>query len=121
LDDSPAAGALLLLDGALGGGDRFQARVGDRLAALYGQPVGAVGEPRLGALHCRELLPKVLAAAGIELVLVQVLRVPIARLHAAVGLFGGTQLGERLLDALALAREQSAGAFSIHRRSLPGR
>ena len=62
-----------LLDRALRGRDGLEALVGDRLAALDREPVRARGEPLLGTLERRELRLEVLRAAGVELVLIEVL------------------------------------------------
>ncbi len=63
----------LLLDGALGCGQRFQAFVRDRLAAIHRDAIGASGESGVGALDCRELLGEILREALFQLFFIQVL------------------------------------------------
>ena len=91
-----------------------------RLAALHGQPVGPVGQPRLGALDGGELVLEVGGAARVELLLVEVLGAAVVGL-LAVG--GGlrAELGDLTLDALALGGEELVGAIGVHRATLPGR
>src|SRR3954451_20142530 len=117
---SPARGSLLLLDGALGGRERLEAPVRDRVAALHGEPVRAVDKPCLGALEGRDLVPEVPGAARVELLLVEGLRAPLSKLVLVAGLVA-PELGDRLLDPVALAREQPAGVFRLHASSLMAR
>jgi hypothetical protein len=64
---------LLLLDGQLGRRQGLEALLGDRLAALGGEAVGPVREPRLRALERRELRGEILRQTRVELSLVEVL------------------------------------------------
>ncbi len=108
--------ALLLLDGQLGGGESLEPLVGDRVAALGRDPVGAGGEPRLGPLDRVEPAPQVLQPTGVELVLVEALRIDVAGLDPLVALLGAFAFdaGDLPLDLLPLAAEQFFGAFGLH-------
>ena len=108
-----AAGGALLLDGQLGRRERLEPLVGDRLAALHREPVGARRQPRLRALDGGKLRGQVLLSRVVEAAFVEVLGVAFARfvlLGVAFGL-AFAQSGERLLDTLALSFEQFAGTL----------
>ena len=104
----------LLVDVALSGRLNFQALVRNRLAAEDRESVGAVGQPRLGTLQRGELLVEVLRAARVELLLVEIVGALIGSLVLIAGRLG-TEVGDRLLDPLALAREELVGVIGIHR------
>jgi hypothetical protein len=110
----PLTSALFFLDRALGGRERLEAGVRDGSAALDREAVRAGGESRLGAIDGFQLRSQVGRLGRVELILVERLGVRVTRL-VAVRL---TELGDRLLDALALTREQLACAFGIHGRRL---
>ena len=115
---SSASQSLLFRDRALGGRQRLEPPVGDRLAALHGQPVRPGGQPRLGALDGGELLLEVRRATRVELLLVEVLRAAILGLVAVAGGLGA-ELGDLQLDPLALGGEELVGAVGVHRATLP--
>ena len=112
-----ADAALLLGEGQLGGRERLEALVRNRLAALCRDAVGPGLEPRLRPFDRLEPRFQVLAAAGVELVLVEALGVEVSGLDPVVALLGAAALqrGDLLLDQLALAGEQLLGAVGIHR------
>src|SRR5262249_35173901 len=95
----------LFLHGPLGRRECLEPPVGDRLAAVDRQTVRPVREPLLGASDGRELTLQILDPARVELVLVEVLRVLVARLEALVALerAGPLKYGEALLDPRPLA------------------
>jgi hypothetical protein len=88
-----------------------------RLLRARGRHYPGEAAPRfcLGALHRRELLLEVSGASRIELLLVKRLGALVARLVLIVCRHG-IELGDRLLDALALAREKLTGSLGVHGR-----
>src|SRR3954471_7645791 len=117
---SSASQSLLFRDRSLGGRQRLEAAVGDRVAALHGQPVLPVGQPRLGPLDGGELVLEVLRATRVELLLIEVLRAAILGLVAIAGRLRA-ELGDLPLDPLALGGEELVGAIGVHRATLPVR
>ena len=113
-DLGSAIEALLLGDRALGGRDRLQPLVRDRIAALYREPVATLCQPLLGPLDRRQLRVQVVAPALVELVLV--------RVGGVVGVVcGGLVVGgdngarrQRLLDPSPLLSQQLACAIIVH-------
>src|ERR671919_248566 len=111
----PAVVPFLLVRRPLGGRDGLEPLVRNRAAALDGEAVRPRSEPRLRALDGGDCLAELLREPRVQLVLVEV-----------GGLVGGLvlvgelagvlapQAGESALDALALPREQLAGAVGIH-------
>src|SRR4051794_21414636 len=105
--------AVLLLDGTLRPRDHLETLVGDRLAALDRQPVGAVAQALLGALDRGKLLAQLLGQALVELLVEQFGRgvgrvlIVVGELVAALALL---EVGERALHARPLAGEQLARA-----------
>ena len=112
------AEAVLFLDRPLSGRSSFQPRVRDRLTALDRQSVRPLGEPRFGALDRVQFALQVLGAAGVELILVEVLGASIARVDDVVALERAVapERGHRLLDPGAFVGEQLAGACWFHGR-----
>ena len=74
----------MLFDGPLGGWNRLEPLVGDRVAALDGQAVGAGGETLLRPLDRAELLGEPLAYSLRELVVVKRCRL-VAEMLVCVG------------------------------------
>ena len=68
----------LLFDGPLSCGQRSQAVVWDRLAAIDRQPVSPCFESRLGALEGGKIVVESLPTALVELVLIEVLKALVA-------------------------------------------
>src|SRR6476619_7842091 len=64
--------ALLLGDGALGRRNHLEPLIGDRLAALDGEPVASVSQALLGPLDRRELVSKLVDAPHVDPRLVEV-------------------------------------------------
>ena len=101
--------ARLLLGRALRPGNRLEAPVGDRLAALDGDAVGALLDPLLGPLDRLQVVLQPLDQRLVALVLEQLrarvggVLVDVARARRRRRR-GRAQRGELLLDALALAR-----------------
>jgi len=96
----------LLVRGALGRRQDFEAFVRNRLAAFDRESVGAVDETLLGSFDGRELLAQVVFQALVELVLVEiggeVCRIElIGRLAVVLA----CPPGERALDPRALGRQ----------------
>jgi hypothetical protein len=102
----------LFVDRSLSERPGFEPSVGDRLATFDRKAVGTGGKSRLGALERRDLDLQVVPAALVELVLVEVLVVPIAWLDSGVALQRSLALEarERLLDPSPLVCEQLLGA-----------
>ena len=102
----------LFLDRSLGERPGFEPSVGDRLATLNRKAVGTGGKSGLGALERRDLDLQVVPAALVELVLVEVLVVPIAGLDSGVTLQRSlaVEAREGPLDPGPLVCEQLLGA-----------
>src|ERR1700691_2740079 len=92
----------LLLDCALGRRQRLETLVGNRLSAVERDAIGACGEPHLGALDRGELFCEILSETCVELLFIELLRVPFARF---------TLLGSRLL---VLPAQLSDGSLDPH-------
>ncbi len=107
-----AGGALLLLDRQLGGREGLEALVGDRLAALDRDAVGAGAESHLGALDGGEPPLQVLEPAGVELVLVEALRVDVAGLDPAVSLFGAAALRSPAISCSICSRSRASSSLA---------
>src|SRR5215210_1404907 len=103
----------LLVDLAVGPGERLQALVGDRVAADHRDAVGALLEPRFGALDRLERPLEVLAQALVGLILLEVLRL-IAAVLGRVRRLGTTEAGQLPLDPRPLLGEPRACAFRVH-------
>ena len=101
--------------GQLGGREHLEALVRNRSPALDRKAVGAVGEPRLGALDRVQLAAEIIGQALVELVLVEVgreiRRVGVVRELAVVLLL---EAGERPLDPFALGREKLTCPVVVH-------
>jgi hypothetical protein len=111
---SLALEARLLFDGALGGGNRFQPLIGNRLTAFYGQAKCASGKPLLGVLDRSQLGPQIIDLPLVQFLLVEMrsgVRHPIpSELIRA----RDPELGERPCDALAFAAKKLPCSFGIH-------
>src|SRR5712691_11213909 len=107
----------LLLRGALGGRDRLEPLVRNRLPTLDGEAVCPLGEPLFRALDRLELGAEPLGEAEVQLLVVQLCR-RIRRLVLIRQLAGidRPEIGERPLDPLALGAEKLPGPFGIHSR-----
>src|SRR5437763_5025421 len=108
--------ARLLLDRPLGPRDRLEAVVGNRLAALHRQAVGAEDQTLLGALDRGQLLAQAAGEPGVALLLEQ-LGAIVGHVLVGMGeLLPGarSQLGQRLLEARALHGQQLGGALRVH-------
>src|SRR2546425_3636396 len=107
----------LLLRDALGGRNRLEPLVRDRLPALDRETVRPLGEPPLRALDRLELGAEPLGEAEVQLLVVQLCRrirgLVLIRQLAGID---RAELGERPLDPLALGAEKLPRPFGIHSR-----
>lgn len=112
---SLALEARLLFNGALGGRNRFEALIGNRLTALDREAIGAVDKTPLGTLDGGELVPEIIGLPLAELPLVK-LRRGVRHLVLPRKLFPArnAELGERLLDALAFAAQKLPCPVGFH-------
>jgi len=112
----------LLVDRPLGGRQRLEALVGDRLAALDREPVRSGRKAGLGPLEGRKLLAEIVLQAFGELVLLEVgaevRRVELVRFLAVVLVL---EPAERPFDALALGLEELTCPVGVHRAQLTAR
>jgi len=112
----------LLFYGALRSRHSLEPRVRNWFAAFDRQTVCAGCQPRLGTFNSPKLYAEILGSSGIELILIEVLGIPIAGLDAIGRLERTASLksDERLLDACALSGKQFSCALRLHARRLPG-
>ena len=108
-----SAPPLLLLDRPFRERTGLEPGIWDRIATFDRNAVGTGGKSRLGALERCELDPQLVTAALVELVLVEVLGVSLARLDTSIALERSLAIEgrQRLLDPGPFVCKELAGAL----------
>lgn len=108
--------ALVLVGAALSGREHLEPGVRNRLTTINRQAVRSRRQTLLGSFHGRQLCQELLATSLVELVVLEIFGIHIARLETLRGLKRtfGSELCERVLDSCAFAGEEFVGAVRVH-------